>query len=404
MSSNLVVPILHQASTRSVVTMLLAGQRSRVDLSRQTGLSKQTMSDAIRSLENAGWVRNAGVTTGNLGRSAVLYEIDARVGAVLAIDAGASRCKLVLSDVLGRPLAKREMRADALDAMGLLNDLQTLALELVREAADGRPLKGACLATPGVVNPDTGYLTLAPNLPALAGVDLVAILGDALGCPISVENDINAAVLGERWQGRARDCDFAAYMGLGTGVGLGLVAGGHLMRGATGAAGEVSYLPLGQDSLAPQSIERGALESALGIPGALAEFYGPGSSTATIQNFVAALEAGDERARRALAAIGELGALLALSVQAMFDPEVVVVGGRLGLIDPVFREIALQLALRTSRQINLVPGALGLEATVTGATFVAVTDMYNRTFSTPGLPRDWPLPVPQPSTAESLRS
>lgn len=404
MSANSVAPVLHQASTRSVVTMLLAGRRSRVDLSKQTGLSKQTMSDAIRSLENAGWVRNAGVTTGNLGRSAVLYEIDARVGAVLAIDAGASRCKLVLSDVLGRPLAKRELRADALDATGLLSELQTQARDLVREAADGRPLKGACLATPGVVNPDTGYLTLAPNLPALTGVDLAAILGDTLGCLVSVENDINAAILGERWQGRARDSDFAAYIGLGTGVGLGLVAGGHLMRGATGAAGEVSYLPLGQDSLAADSIERGALESALGIPGALAEFYDPGSSTATIQNFVGALESGDERADRAMAAIGELGALLALSVQAMFDPEVIVVGGRLGLVAPVFGAIATQLARRTSRQINLVPGALGLDATVTGATFLAITDMYNRTFSTPGLPQDWPLPVPGSPLVESSLS
>lgn len=390
-------PILRQISTRSVMGILIRGPRSRADLAIDTGLSKQTMSEVIRALETAGWVRNIGTNSGRLGRSPVLYEVDTKAGVVLGLDIGASRFKLSLSDVCATELAGREVTTASLAAGRLVDEIISHAKTLYSEEAHGRPLRFACLATPGVVHPESGRLSMAPNLRGLTGIDLVGALREGLGCDVVVENDVNAAIIGERWQGVARQADHAAYLALGTGVGLGLVAGGRLMRGATGAAGEVAYLPIGQDSLDRESIERGTLERSLGIPTVLADFISPHGTTATVADFASAIMDGDPQARAALKKIGELGALLALSVQAMFDPEVIVVGGILGLVPSVFDALEKELACRTARRVNLVGGSLGLRATVTGATYLALTAMFNQTFS-PQLERqslDLPWPVPE---------
>ncbi len=390
-------PILRQISTSSVMGILIRGPRSRTDLAADTGLSKQTMSEVIRTLETAGWVRDIGTNSGRLGRSPILYEVDSMAGVVLGLDVGASRVKLSLSDVRAIELARREVPTASLAAGRLVDDIIDHAKALFSEAAKGRPLRYVCLATPGVIHPETGRLSMAPNLRGLTGIDLVGALRDGLGCDVIVENDVNAAIIGERWQGVARHADHAAYLALGTGIGLGLVADGRLMRGATGAAGEVAYLPIGLDSLDRESIERGTLERSLGIPTVLADFISPDGTTATVADFAAAIAAGDPKARAALGRIGELGALLALSVQAMFDPEVIVVGGILGLVPSVFEELQRELARRTARRVNLVGGSLGLQATVTGATYLALTAMFNQMFS-PQLERqslDLPWPVPQ---------
>ncbi|MBP0615805.1 ROK family protein [Jiella mangrovi] len=389
-------PILRQISIQSVMKILVKGPRSRADLATDTGLSKQTMSDVIRTLETSGWVREVGTTTGRLGRSAILYEINGKAGVVLGLDIGASRFKLALSDVRGAPLAARELATASLNFERLVDEIVTRAREFVSEVAEGRPLRFTCLATPGVINPETGRLTMAPNLPALTGLDLTGALRKGLECDVIVENDVNAAIVGERWQGEARATEHAAYVALGTGVGLGIVSGGRLMRGATGAAGEVSYLPIGHDTLDPESIDRGALERSLGIGGVLADFTVPtGGAAATIEAFREALGAGDPKALAARQRIGELGAMLVLSVQAMFDPEVIVVGGVLGLAPPVFEALCEEVARRTRRKMALRRGALGLQATVTGATYLALTGMFTQMFS-PKLERQW-LDLPWPT-------
>ncbi|SKA12699.1 ROK family protein [Consotaella salsifontis] len=391
-------PVLHHLSISAVVRILIKGARSRADLAVDTGLSKQTMSEAIRTLESAGWVHSVGVTSGRLGRSAILYEIDTRAGAVLGLDIGATRFKLLLSDVRGQPLAEREIPTSSLDPARLTQEIITQAKAFVGASAEGRPLRYVCLATPGVVTPQSGLLAMAPNLPALAGINLSHALREGLGCTVDIENDVNAAAVGERWQGEARSAHHAAYLALGTGIGVGLIADGRLLRGATGAAGEVSYLPIGTESLDKESISRGALERSLGVKAALADFASSRTAPQTVAAFLEALENDDQRAKQALKRIGELGALLVLSVQAMFDPQVIVLGGILGLAPPVLDALRHEISLRTARPVNLVRSALGLRAPVIGATQLALTGLFQEVFSPQAdrqsLQLAWPIPEP----------
>ncbi|TQS70076.1 ROK family transcriptional regulator [Rhodobacteraceae bacterium] len=398
--------ILRQISMHSVMRLLVQGARSRSDLARETGLSKQTISDVMRTLEDLGWVRNIGTRAGGMGRSAVLYEVERRAGMVLGMDIGASRFRIELCDMLGGSLASQEMRTEHLRGDRLLYDILDYSRKVIAECGKGRVLRFACLATPGVVHPGTGHLTRVSALPSLSGIDLAGALEQGLGCTTLVENDMNAAILGERWRGTARDMEDVAYVGLGTGVGQGLIVGGRLWRGATGAAGEVANLPIGADSLEPESLARGTLERVLGMPQILQSYALPAGRAASLAAFTHALEAQDAAAQEVLERIGGLSAQLVLSIQAMLDPQAVVMGGMLGLVPGVVEKTRDHLARRSPRPVRLLSAGLGLRSTVMGASYLALTGMYNQVFTpqleSRSLDQPWPLPSVEPVSAPSV--
>ncbi len=104
-------------------------------------------------------------------------------------------------------------------------------------------LRACVIGTPGVLDPRTGDLGLAVNLPAWhEGV--LAALRDDLGRPVTIENDVNLAAMAERAVGAARGADDSVLVWIGVGLGLATILGGRLHRGVGGAAGELGYLPV----------------------------------------------------------------------------------------------------------------------------------------------------------------
>src|SRR5207302_6947678 len=108
-------------------------------------------------------------------------------------------------------------------------------------------IDGCVVGVPGVVEVSTGRISLATNVPRLEDHPFDTELTDLLGLPVTLENDINLAALGERWQGIARGVDDFVFLSVGTGFGAGLVLGGELHRGYHGFAGEVDYALAGTD-------------------------------------------------------------------------------------------------------------------------------------------------------------
>jgi len=108
--------------------------------------------------------------------------------------------------------------------------------------ADADGLKAISLVVPGTVNVAAGTVVKAPNLPCLDGFPLAAALTKELGLPAILENDANAAAVGEMWQGAAQGCRTIICVTLGTGVGGGIILDGELWRGVDGAAAEIGHM------------------------------------------------------------------------------------------------------------------------------------------------------------------
>jgi len=169
--------------------------------------------------------------------------------AALGLDVGGHGIKAALVDGAGRVLhfEKREIAAlggRAVDAVEerlveLVAALDASAAELGVET----PLPIG-VGIPGFHDRRTGLLRQSPNFPGWEDVAVAARLTERLGRPVITENDANAAVLGEAWAGAAKGCDDVLMLTLGTGVGSGILVGGHLVRGHAGAGAEAGHFAL----------------------------------------------------------------------------------------------------------------------------------------------------------------
>ncbi len=241
-----------------------------------------------------------------------------------------------------------------------------------REAAAGRPVTAVGLGTPGPLDFDRGMVRFAPNLPGLRNFPLRARLEAALGLPVVIENDANAAALAEHHLGAARGARHSLFVTVSTGIGGGVIIGGRVHRGAFGQGGEIGHLTVLPGGPLCGCGNRGCLEAvASGRALERDAAYAYGRPVPVPELFARK----DATARALLdGAAGHLGQALA-SLQKVFDPEVIVLGGgvALGGGEAFLRRIeaAYRAHLRGWRRAPLRLARLGREAGVIGAALAA---------------------------------
>ena len=354
-------------------------------MARATGLSKPTVSALVGDLEAAGLVRmsDPGSPTGGIGRPAALYEIVPEASLVVGADIGATKIIVGVADLLGRPVVE-EMIETPPDATAAADSVVELALRLLEDCTGGHAqLRTACVGVPGVYRSGTDRVEMALNLPGFDGLDIRQHLSAQLGVPVQVDNDVNLAAVGEADAGSGHT-DFAV-VSIGTGIGTGLIIGGELYRGGTGAAGELGslILPLagaadGCD--APATLED--LASAPAIRRIFGHAVGNGRSSsldasADVADIFAAAAAGDDAAGYVLSQAAGAMAYAVSHLCLINDPALIVFGGGVGA-NPVFVEaVAGKLGGLLSRPPELAPSTLGRRATFLGAISLALRSLHD---------------------------
>ena len=392
-------------SRRSMFEVLLhKGPISRADLAKVTGLSKQTTSEVIESFEQQGIVRPVGRTSGNIGRTAVLYELSPEAGHALGVDVGATNLRVAIADISSKVRCEAVEPTHAQGGLRVLDQIERLASRLARDMGTHlRRVRSITIATPGVVNPKTGAIELAPNISGLNQIDVIGLLSDRLGSPVRIENDVNLALLGEIWHGCAQGFANVALISLGTGIGLGLYVNGSLVRGAHGAAGEIGYLPFPGNSNMPEASSQGCLEYEVAAGGILRRYKAAGGSPdADVPSLFELMERGNELATAAITETARLAALTAAMVIATIDPKLLILGGSIGGRPEFAGRVAQQLSLVCSRSIEIRPSALSNRATITGALAIALSRLHEDLFGITDLPGAMALPAP--ATAAGART
>jgi predicted NBD/HSP70 family sugar kinase len=351
-----------------------AGPSSRPDLARIAGLSKPTVSQALANLESVGLVRPVGPASPSLGRTAMLYEVDPTAGYVVGIDIGRSWIRVAAADLAGEIVARRDERNRARGASALVKSVTAVAHEVVSAAGlTWKQVAHTVVGGPGVFDPDSDRLRHAPNVPGWSRPGVMSQLRAALPPTVALDNDANLAAVGERSYGSGRDARTFVYVSVGTGIGMGVIIDGELYRGAHGAAGEVGYLPLGDDSgsgaAGRDARRRGILEEAASADAVVrtAKRLGMDGATSAKRVFAAA-RAGDELALAAVDAEAQRLALVVGTVAAIIDPEFVLLGGGVGSnIDLLRPPLERRLAELTPLAPPVAEGELGQDAIVLGA-------------------------------------
>jgi predicted NBD/HSP70 family sugar kinase len=376
--------LLRVINARTILEQIQrTGPVSRAQVARETGLSKPTVSLGLTALLEAALVREVGRSRGRPGPTAVLYELNPAAGWVIGIDVGRRRVRAALADITGAVVARRDEHARASSARILIGQLGAIAHGLAAEAGIGwDEVQHVTVGSPGVFEPTRGAVTLAPNLPGWGRQGLLARLREVLGDRIGVENDVNLAAEGERWRGLAAGVANFGFLSVGTGVGMGLVLDGRLYRGATGAAGEVGYLPIGADPFDPQVRRRGAFEQAVNGAAVVRDAAAAGLGGArTAKKVFAQARKGDPVARRVVEAEASRIALGLAVVLAVVDLELVILGGGVGgnadlLLAPVERQLRALSPIRP----RLAVSALGEDAVLQGAVATALEVARQRLF------------------------
>jgi predicted NBD/HSP70 family sugar kinase len=346
------------------------GPSSRAELARVSGLSKPTVSLALDNVERAGLVRIAGQRTGMPGRSARLYEIRPDAGLVLGLDLGGQYVRGAIADLTGEVRARESLRAHATSARSRVAELVGLADLLCQNAGVSRSaITQTVIGSPGVYDPRRNSMKLTGGLRGWDRPAALAGLREAFGPSLAMENDVDAAALAERALGHGREVDHFAFVHIGTGIGMGLVVGGQLLRGAHGVAGEIAFLPLsgGAGADEHEARKRGTLEASAAAAGIVRAarrggMRGPVSARRVFQ----AAAAGDQRA---IAVVDEEARLIAKTICAVItvvDPELIVLGGGIGRAPGFAEAVTAELERIAPVMPAIRVSALGTDAVVDG--------------------------------------
>ncbi|MFJ8586886.1 ROK family transcriptional regulator [Streptomyces sp. NPDC093595] len=321
---------------------LTAGQ-----LKELTGLSRPTVADLVERLQGSGLIQVVGETGADRrGPNARLYGIVADRAHLAALDVRTSSVSVVVTDLLGVPLAEASlpMRADdpATDTAGAAAGTEPAVeraaalLERTARRAGATRLHSVGIGAPGLIDPVTGELRDSAKLPAWHR-RLVPVLQQRLpATTVHIENETNVAAVAEQREGAARDRDTFVLLWLGHGVGAAVVLDGRPRRGASGGAGEIGFLPVPGTGTLPSAtgceggfhaLAGSAAILALAGEHGLAADDGPGHEPPGAVVVRAALAAG---AGSFLDALAERVALGAAAVTAVLDPGCVVLGGEIG--------------------------------------------------------------------------
>ena len=303
----------------------------------------------------------------------------------IGVDLGGTNLRAAAVSATGSIVAETSTSTLADEGLeAVIQRMATIITEIAAKASAGDDVPVG-VAAPGPLDPRSGVVLFAPNLPGWRDVPLRDRLQDLTGRRIILGNDANAAALGEYYFGAGKDVRNMIFVGLGTGLGGGVISEGRLIDGARGMGGELGHV----------TVSINGPRCTCGSVGCIEAYCSAWSITRDAQHLVdsgrghgirkaaanarigpravgAAAASGDQDALRLLERAGTaLGAGLANFIN-IFNPELIVLGGGVAeigppLLEPVQRAIATYAMPVIRHDVLVVPSSLGLKTGIVGA-------------------------------------
>ena len=308
---------------------------------------------------------------------------------VIGVDLGGTNLRTAIVGSDGEILDKHKEATRAVD--GWMRVVARLVDNINRQleigAQRGSKVFAVGVGAPGVILVDKGIVVKSPNFPDWNNLPLKAELEKALNIPVFIENDANAAALGEKWRGAGQNIRSMIHLTLGTGVGGGIILDNKIWHGADGMAGEIGHMTLIPDGRQCSCGNTGCLEmyaSARGIVQSYQEelekqklHKAEALKEVTSEKVYQAAREGDAVARRVMKDMGRMLGIGIASLINIFNPERVVIGGGVKDAWPLFigathEEIMKRAFQVPAERTEIVPSSLGDDAGMVGAAAVAL--------------------------------
>ena len=245
-----------------------AGPISRARLIEALNSSRGKISAEVARLIEKGLLAEKGLAQSDGGRRSSLLGISPSAGLIAAVDIGATSIDVALTTLGSELLARRGEPADVRDGpLSTLDRVKFLLSELLDEqAANARDVLAIGVGVPGPVEQASGLLTVPPIMPGWDRFPIREAFAGEYAAPVFVDNDVNVMALGEHWGGVAKGVDDMMFVKIGTGIGSGIIIGGHLHRGTQGCAGDFGHICVDPDGPLCSCGNAGCLEALAAAP------------------------------------------------------------------------------------------------------------------------------------------
>jgi predicted NBD/HSP70 family sugar kinase len=377
-------PITSPSAATVFTTVLTQGPVSRVDVSRRTGLSSAAVTKATRPFIDAGYLEElgAGGRAGlGAGRPANPLAIRADREFFIGVKITGGELFGVLTDLRAQVRTSRHQTLRGPDVPTVLAALRQLVADLLAESPEyAQRTHCVGIAIAGDVDPHIGLVRYSPFL-GWRDVTLAELVRLSTGLTATIENDVRALTVAERWFGEGVGASSFAVVTVGTGIGCGLVVGGNVLAGAHGVAGELGHVPVAADGPPCHCGGRGCLE-ALASTSSIVDAVRTvtGAPGVAIEDAVARARSGDPAVLAVFARAGHAIGLGLAVVANLFGPERIIVSGEgvaaYDLFDESIRAAFAAQAFGAAGRATLTIRPLPFEEWARGAAAVAIQTLF----------------------------
>jgi glucokinase-like ROK family protein len=365
---------------------------SRSEITEVLGVSRSKISLEVGRLIEAGLLAEDGLAKSEGGRRSSLLRIPRSAGLIAAVDLGATSTDVALTTLGGELLVHRGEPGEVKDGpKKVLDRVKELLSELLAEQrADAKDVLAIGMGVPGPVEHASGVLRSPPIMPGWDGFPIRSAFAGEYEAPVFVDNDVNVMALGEHRDGVGKGEDNVLFVKIGTGIGGGIIADGHLQRGSQGCAGDIGHICADPDGPVCSCGNSGCLEAMAAAPAIAARaercakeglssllkevFDERGELTSRDVGEAASL--GDYHALQIIKESGRLVGQVMATLVSTLNPSIIVVGGGVANIGhSLLAEIRSTVYRRSlplaTRNLPIVHSKLDQRAGVTGASVLA---------------------------------
>ena len=296
----------------------------------------------------------------------------------IGVDLGGTNLRAAAISPSGEVLSKISGVAQLSQGRATVLADMVQAIVKLREQCGANQLAGVGIGVPGFIILEKGMIVGSNNLPDFEGIPIRDEIEQLLGAPVILENDANAAAMGEQWIGAGRGVQDLVLLTLGTGIGGGIISGGKVLHGYVGMAGELGHMTVVPNGNPCGCGNQGCLEkhaSATAIAG-MARLLHLGVNPTAADVYELAM-AGNEKAKVVFEIMGEaLGIALAMLVNIFNFPLYLLSGGPLPAWDffapRMFAEVKRRSFTYRNTETRIERATLGNEAGLFGAAYLGL--------------------------------
>ena len=362
--------LIRELNERRVLEALRRnGALHAAEIARHIGLSRPTTADILRSLVEMGLIQEYTPGAEDPKRARSVFEAVSDLKVSLGIDIGSRFIRAAVGDLNEKMLAKASVPVKSLKLKDLMTVMHAAVKQALQESGYSlRDVASIVVGTPGVIDQNTGVVSIAGTISTLDGVNLSQLIESEFGITPTVENDINLVTVAEQTAGHGKDIKNFAVLSVGSGLGSGLVLDGKIHRGHRGAAGEIFYVPFGDPLDSHRDATNPSGDRVAVIARSLAKKY----KTSTLSepystvDILKAAKDGDPLAKEVIHIEAERIALYISAISAVTDVELVVLSGGIGRQAAFFIEPIMKLVS------SIVPFPPSIEVSTLGDTGILV--------------------------------